>query len=305
MDFETILEEYIIFHRSQCHTEKTVKNYEEVLNMFHKVVQLNDYGTITYQDVVKYQKYLSRKMLSPATVASYLRHIKAFVRWLDEYDYLQEKGWYSKIKLPKTPKKNVKIYTDSELTRIFDSTVSRTPLLTARNKLIISLMLDSGLRRNEVCLIKYSDIDFENCMLNVHGKGRKDRLVPIGSLTMQCLEEYRSLCQFESEFLLVDKSGSPLSNNAVKLFMAKMQKKLGFEFSSHKLRHNFATNYIIDHYDKYGYFDSYTLMVLLGHEEISTTERYVHYGKQVIASRERCSHLDRVFLESQKSVSKV
>ncbi len=299
MDFNSALNNFIIHHQAQCHSEKTIVGYKEVLIKFQEVAQVEDYCLLTYQDVVKYQKYLVGKNLSPATVGSYLRHIKAFVHWLDEYGYLQEKEWYKKIKVPRAPKKNVKIYSDSEIKLIFESAVAETPMLTARNRLIICLMFDSGLRQNEVCSIKWSDISYESGMLNVHGKGRKDRLVPIGALTFAYLREYKACCPFESEYLLLNRRGAPLTRNAVKLFMSKMRNKLGFEFSSHKLRHNFATNYIIDHYDKYGYFDSYTLMVLLGHEEISTTERYVHYGKQVIASRERCSHLDKVFLDAK------
>lgn len=223
------------------------------------------------------------------------------MRWLDEYEYLEEKNWYSKIKLPKTPKKNVKIYTDNEIKEIFESVENVPPMLAARNKLIISLMLDSGLRRNEVCMIKLSDINYIDNLLNVHGKGNKDRLVPIGFLTLRYLKEYDCSCPFESEYLLVTLKGERLTNNAVKQLMSKLKRKLGFDFSPHRLRHNFATNYIIDHYDKYGYFDSYTLMVLLGHEDIKTTQRYVHYAKQFIASRERCSHLDKVFLECEEN----
>lgn len=295
MTFEMVIDDYIAYHKMQCHTEKTITHYVSVLNGLQEVIKLDDYCTFTYQDFLKYQKALNNRNLSPATIGNYLRHIKAFVHWLEEYDYLQEKSWHKKIKPPRYSKKNVKIYTDDEIDLIFSNASASIPFLTVRNKLIICLMLDSGLRRNEVCLIKHEDINFLNCMLNVHGKGRKDRLVPIGTLTMKYLREYLDMCPCKSEYLLVSKNGERLTNNAVKLFMSKMQAKLGFEFSSHKLRHNFATNYIIDHYDKYGYFDGYTLMVLLGHEEISTTERYVHYGKQVIASRERCSHLDKVF----------
>lgn len=300
MRFTEILEEYIDYHKSLCHTEKTIRSYIEILTIFDKVVGIDDYTKMTFNDIKKYQKYVYSKSLSIATVGSYFRHLKAFISWLEEFDYLEDKKLHTKIKVPKMPKKNIKIYTDAEIKLIFDAVETESPWLTARNKLIICLMLDSGLRRNEVCVIKHKDINYSDRLLNVHGKGNKDRLVPLGSLTLKYLKEYNESCPFDNASLLVNRRGQSLTNNAVKLFLSKMKTKLGFELSAHRLRHNFATNYIIDHYDKYGHFDSYTLMILLGHEEMSTTERYVHYAKQLIATRERCSHLDKVCLENGK-----
>lgn len=299
MRFTEVLEDYIDYHKSLCHTEKTIQSYIEILVSFDKIVTLADYTQISFKDIKKYQKHLNSKNLSIATVGSYLRHLKAFVSWLEEFDYIKDDKLHTRIKIPRMPKKNVKIYTDAEIKKIFDIVETESTWLTARNKLIISLMLDSGLRRNEVCMIKHIDINYFDNLLNVHGKGNKDRLVPLGSLTLKYLREYNRNCPFDSDFLLVSRRGDPLTNNAIKLFITKMKDELGFELSAHKLRHNFATNYIIDHYNKYGHFDSYTLMILLGHEDISTTERYVHYAKQFIATRERCSHLDKVFLECE------
>lgn len=300
MKFDKTIENYIAYHKILCHTEKTITNYIDVVTMFDNVVCPNDYCKICFRDIEKFQKHLTTRNISTATKGTYLRHIKAFVHWLGEYEYISEKELYKRIKIPKMPKKNVKIYSDVEIKQIFESVNVESAWLTARNKLVLSLMLDSGLRQNEVCSIKNKDIDIVGGILNVHGKGNKDRLVPIGILTLKYLKEYQVACPYESEHLLLNRNGKDLTNNAVKVFINKMKKELGFEFSSHKLRHNFATNYLLDHYNKYGYFDTYTLMILLGHEEISTTDRYVHFVKQYIATRQRVSHLDKVFLECEE-----
>ena len=74
--------------------------------------------------------------------------------------------------------------------------------------------------------------------------------------------------------------------------MWKLAQKLPFEFSSHKLRHNFATNYCIDQYKKHGFVDIYKLMILMGHKDVKTTN-------QIIVSRESVSHIDKIFQELQ------
>ncbi len=299
MVYLEIVDCFVAYHKSVCHTEKTISNYLYLLKMFDSVVKPADYCNLCYSDIVTFQKYIDNRGLSISTVGNYFRHLKSFVHWLEEYDYLKEKGLYRKIKLPRMPKKNIKIYSDIEIKQIYECVHTESNWLTVRNKLIISLMLDSGLRQNEVCMIKNLDIDFVNEMINVHGKGNKDRFVPIGKHTLRYMKEYSLICPFDNEYLLVNRRGDRLTNNAVKLFVSKIKDCLGFEFSSHKLRHNFATNYLLDHYEKYGYFDTYTLMILLGHEDIVTTDRYVHFVKQYIATRRRVSHLDKVFSECE------
>ena len=87
-----------------------------------------------------------------------------------------------------------------------------------------------------------------------------------------------------------------LTPDSVKHLISKIGKCLPFPFSSHKLRHNFATNYCLDQYEKHGQIDVYSLMILMGHEDVKTTERYLHFAKQIIASRQHISHLDAIFV---------
>ncbi|SCJ52414.1 Tyrosine recombinase XerC [uncultured Eubacterium sp.] len=295
MDFEKYVALFLEYQKAMFHTEKTIQSYKEVLHGFVGFLQSNGIDVLCRNVFIDYQLFLGKKGLRSASVASYLRHIKAFVHWMGENAYLDDSDLYKVIKMPKQVKKNVKIYTDEEIAEIYSAVSSSSKWITVRDKAIISLMYDSGLRQAEVCKVSMADFDTSRCILHVHGKGNKDRIVPIGEMTKRYVMEYLELCPHDSSMLLVDRHGSPLTPNAVKLFVGKMKKKLNFEFSSHKLRHNFATNYLIDQYEEYGYFDTYSLMILLGHEEISTTDRYLHLAKQYIATNQRTSHLDRVF----------
>lgn len=295
MNYEEFIELYLDYHRALFHTEKTIQNYKEVLYGFAEFLQSNGYNVLCRNVFIDYQLFLGKKGLKSTSVASYLRHIKAFVHWLGENGHIDDSDLYKSIRLPKQPKKNVRIYTDSEIDAIYGAVRSAPYWINVRDKLIISLMYDSGLRQAEVCKISMMDFDVSRDILHVHGKGNKDRIVPIGHMTKSYAMEYLALRPYDSSMLLVDRRGSALTPNAVKLFVSKIKTSLDFEFSSHKLRHNFATNYLIDQHEKYGYFDAYTLMILLGHEEISTTDRYVHLASQYVATRKRTSHLDKIF----------
>lgn len=293
MKFDYLLEKYISYHKSLCHSEKTIKNYVDILNSFNHIVKVDDYSDFSIVHISKYQDYLNSRKISVATYGSYMRHVKAFVHWLGICDHIDDNLLYTKISVPKAPKKIVKIYNSLEIKEIYNKCITSVPWITARNKLIISLMLDAGLRRHEVTLI--NKVDLTDDILVVHGKGRKDRLVSLGFVISEHMQSYIKECPYNMPYLFATRRGSALTDNSIKQFISKLSEQLSFEFSCHKLRHNFATNFLIDSYDKNGFYDAYTLQILLGHEDLRTTDRYVHLAAQYIATRKRVSHLDNVY----------
>ncbi len=239
--------------------------------------------------------------LSLSTVSSYLRNTKIFLVWL--YDNFDLSFDPHKIKVPKSPKKVVHILDDSEISEIFDSVSCSPGWLSARNKAIISLMLDSGIRQIEVCTLKRSDFNFDRMVFKVSGKGSKDRFVPLGHTSLCFLYDYLLHCPYhDSEFLFLDRLGQPISRNAIRVFVNKLKFSSGIDLSSHKFRHNFATNYCIDNIKKYGQSNVYDLSILMGHESIETTKRYEHFAHEMIAAENHFSHLDSVLLKNQVSL---
>lgn len=253
-----------------------------------------DISALTRDLVNTYIETLFKRSLARATISTYIRHIKIFLTWLEEeYEICIQA---EKIKVPKMPKKVLHIYTDDEIVQIFNSVAADEEWIRVRNCCIIALMLDSGLRQNEVCTLLRAEINFQSCTMKIYGKGNKERVVPFGNITKHYMTLYNNLCPYESEYFLVARHGKPLTTNAVKLFVSKIAKKLPFPFSSHKLRHNFATNYCINQYEQNGKVDIYALMLLMGHEDVETTQRYLHFAQQIIATKTSISHLDKVLI---------
>ena len=282
MILNAAFDNFLLSKRLQGCSKKTLKCYEQVVHPL--VVFLGtgiDVSAVTRSRYNEYIAILVSKNNSRSTLASYIRQIKVFLRWIEsEYGLDLETD---KLKVPRAYKKMVHIYTDQEIETIFNTISAESEWLTVRNQAMVALMLDSGLRQHEVCTLQSADISWQRCTLKVTGKGNKERVVPFGLYSKRFMLKYRKLCPYSEDYFFVGRRGGIVTCDAVKLFITKLANKLPFEFSSHRLRHNFATNYCLNQYEKYGQVDLYRLMILMGHEDIETT--------RLITA---ISHLDKV-----------
>lgn len=296
------LKEFLFQKRLSGIGENSVHNYNATISLF-----LCDVGAdlplneVSYSLVADYILKLYKRPISKATMSSYIRNLRIFLRWVYvEYDLSFDPV---KIKVPKSPKKNVHIYSDTEIKYIFKLVKTSVPWITARNRSIIAFMLDSGLRQFEVCDLLKSYIDKERGIMKITGKGAKDRMVPVGNMALRFMEEYLFLSPYkDSPYVFLDRRGKKLSGNAIRLFVNRLEKKLPFKLSSHKLRHNFATNYCIDHVHLTGKSDVFDLSIIMGHESIETTKKYEHFAHEIIAVENSISHLDICLENEHKTV---
>lgn len=283
-------EKFILDREAKGLSPKSLRNYVEFNRKFLEYIGDLEMEVLDLDAVRQYAKSLNARKVSKATVAAHMRHIKAFLTWANEEFDL---GFpVKKIPIPKTPKKDIHLYNAGEIRTIFQTVSGSVPWIKKRNQVIVALMLDSGLRQAEVCNVLLKDVDFTENVFKVVGKGGKERSVPFGKLAKRLIFRYQDVCPFESPYLLVGNDGKQLTGNAVKLLIQKTKRRVPFELSSHKLRHNFATNYCIDMYERKGTMDPYALMAILGHESMDTTMRYIHLAQEQIACKGSLSHLD-------------
>lgn len=289
------LEDFLFQKRLAGLAEGSIHNYDVTISLMLTSIGADlTLEEVTYKRVTDYILTLYDKHISRATVASYVRNIRIFLRWV----YIEYELPFDplKIKIPRSPKKNVHIYNDSEIQLIFSLIKTSEPWITARNRAVVALMLDSGLRQCEIISLQKSEIDRTRSIMKVTGKGSKDRMVPIGKMSLAFIDAYLKLCPYpEFPYVFVDRHGKQMSGNAIRLFVYRLEKQLPFKFSSHKLRHNYATNYCIDHVHQGGKTDVYGLSILMGHESIETTKRYEHFAHEIIAVENNISHLDSVY----------
>lgn len=293
MILSDVYKEFILQKRLAGLSDATIIDYENIISIFIDYVGSSlRVDKLTYKCVSGFILDLYSRPLSKSTVATYIRNMRIFLMWVyKEYDLSFNPG---KIKVPKSPKKLVHIYTDDEIKLLFASAEVSIPWISARNKAMLALMLDSGLRQSEVCNLLHNCVDRERMVLQVTGKGAKDRLVSLGYVSLALIDDYLSLCPYhDSPYVFLDRSGSSVSGNAIRIFVNRLKKQLPFELTSHKLRHNFATNYCLDNIKRSGNSNVYDLSILMGHESIETTKKYEHFAHEIIAVENRVSHLDK------------
>lgn len=182
MTLQQAFDNFIFSRRIQGATDKTIECYSSFVMPFVDYIGADaDIYTINRDLVNNYINLLFKRQISRSTVSTYVRHIKIFLKWIEsEYEHFLQAD---KIKVPKTPKKVAHIFTDDEIVAIFEAVQVSEEWISIRNRLIIALMLDSGLRQSEVCTLQRCDINFKSGTMKICGKGNKERIVPFGNIT--------------------------------------------------------------------------------------------------------------------------
>ncbi len=283
-------------HKRTYIKPKSAKNYFETLHLFvdytGKDTLIED---MTQKNLQKYQISVNEsRKLKAGTKSCYIRNLRIFVKWLIE-EYGLTNIDYKKIRVPRPPKKEIHLYTDEEIKKMYNACETSVEWITARNKTILTVLLDTGMRRDEIRLLKKIDVDLQNKWFYVHGKGSKDRTVPFSNRTLKLLNNLWTLCPYkECEFAFCGRFGSQMGQDAVKQFLFKLNKIMPFEVSSHRLRHNFATNFALHYLREYGTSCAVELADIMGHEDTKTTENYIHIAHRIISMEKRYSRMDNI-----------
>lgn len=301
MKISEAIKDFLIYQEIQNNTPKTIKNYIQNLGYFVEFLGDKNIKEISVEDINNYILYLKKKpknkghkyknideneYISSVTLQSYIRHLRAFLSYCYKEDFI-DFDLSSKVVLPKSTKKVIDILTEDEILAIYKYCKGNRKYGT-RNTLIISLMLDSGLRINEVATIKLDNIYIKEGIIKVFGKGRKERFVPIGNKTKRLLNRYITMYRIEPDiekykpFLFIDNNGKPISKNAITNVIRRIKKALKFtRLYPHLFRHTFATRYLING------GDITSLKMILGHTSLKIVENYLHIANQYTIQKYR------------------
>lgn len=223
---------------------------------------ITDPDTLTPHLVRTYIVTLQQSNLNPTSVATYVRSLRALLGFLFAEE-LMEKNIAAKIKEPKTPRTIKRPLEDAELKAIINA------CLTVRDKAIVTLLFDTGIRSSELCTLTRSKVLLDQRLIIVMGKGQKMRAVPFSVGTSLHLRKY--LLEHDHEYVFLSRSGNPLTPNGLLQLMMRLAKRAGVEeLYPHLLRHTFATNFL-----RAG-GSTLQLQRILGHETPAMTAHYVN-----------------------------
>jgi integrase/recombinase XerD len=244
--------------------------------------------------MARYLRQLQRDGKSSGTRARNAATLRAFAKYL-LYDGVEESA-RPLGHIPKREKSLPQVMTEGEIERLLDGCEeSSQPRLTAvaskkktaigiRDRAMIEMAYDCGLRASELCSIELSNIDETSGVMYVRGKGRKERIVPyVGALKgviRRYLEEARPVLagQPDSGYLFLSARGNRMSRQELWNIVQRRGRDAGIaraRLHPHVLRHSFAT-----HLQRRG-MDLRTLQELLGHSSIATTEKYAHLDTEL------------------------
>lgn len=289
LKFKQVYEMFIREQRIRRNSSATIEYYRISLDKFADFA-----GDIETEDLTieLYKAYtlhlLDDTNLKSTSVHTYLRAVKAFYNWLINEELIPDCS--RKLKLVKQDRKVIVPLSDDEIKKLLDCFCS--DVLDLRNKCIVVLMLDSGLRLGEVVRLRLDDV-YDNFVV-VNGKGSKQRVVPLGqtcrALLSEYIENFRLGASSSARLFISKYEEKPLTANAVHCFFEDLKVRTGISrLYPHLLRHTFATLYIIDG------GDLETLRCILGHSTISITQIYLHLASNYkLAYRNHRSHLDNI-----------
>ncbi len=253
-----------------------LKKFSDFLSKENK-----DILTATQEDIVRFLKFeKTKKHNSSRTLARSLAAIRQFYNFISDTMGNIENPTV-KIETPSVKKTLPDFLSIEEVTELFKS-ISENDIFELRDKTIFELLYSCGLRISEAVELKMADIDFENRLLKVRGKGDKERIVPFGDEALRLLKLYNSSSRpyiiggRQSEFVFISKKASKLNRKSVwRLLKGYVERtSINKNITPHTLRHSYATHLIENG------ADLRSVQELLGHVDISTTQIYTHLAQK-------------------------
>jgi len=310
---EDLLEFYVLCAQSRGDSEKTISQTRTVVNLLKGYLEEHELSTNASQigflefrgfirDLQQRPKFACHPYakpqadnLSPHTINSYLRALRAaWNGWVAEG--LLETSPFSKIRIPKVPKKAIPTFSEEQLTNFFDA-IDTSTIEGFRDYTLFLTYLDTLARLSEITGLEMAKLDLNGRIAKVRGKGGKERLVVFGLRVQKCLWKY--IKQFRPEpalpkynLVFLTRDGYPLTKNRVERAMKRYGRKaniVGVRCSPHTLRHTGCLLWL-----RCG-GDIFTLQRLTGHGSLEVLKGYLNLAQSdIVAGHQRYSPIDNL-----------
>ena len=302
-----MLKDYI-FHIEKVinYSSNTVISYNRDLNSFLsfcKKIEINSVNSLDEKIIRDFVSHLHRNGISPKSIKRSLSSLRSFFNFLLKQKIIKI-NFAENVKSPKAEKNLPGILQHSDINLLANYKTKKIGYyknndLLVRDVAIFELFYSSGLRLSELSTIEFSNINFNESMLRITGKGNKTRIVPIGSKAVTAINLWvdirKKYSKDSSNFLFIGKTGKAMSARNIQLRMNILAKASGVEqkLYPHKLRHTVATHLL----ESSGNIRA--VQEFLGHENISTTQIYTHLDNQFLMTV-----YDKVHPRAKKKLNK-
>jgi integrase/recombinase XerD len=292
------------------HSAKTLEWHRTALGFFSRFLAEERSITLVAEiDATDISAWFASMRKTPAsrghirserTIQTYARSARAFFHWLVRRETL-ERNPFDHVVFPKVGKPLIRTISPEEFERLLIACTPPNeagPIATraaVRNRAILWVLLDTGIRVSELCGLRLSDFDRKHGVITVKGKGSKERRIALGQNCLRNLlyyldrhrpsgEELAEWGSADEDHFFLSETRLPLTRNGVTLLFARLKKRTGItdkRVSPHILRHTFAIRYL-----KAGN-DPFSLQELLGHEDMATVKLYMRMNDDDIQEQKR------------------
>lgn len=268
-------------------SKATIKRYKSVINFYIRTANITQINQVTERNVRDFFLYgrTVRHWKTNSFIGFYMA-LKVFFKWCVKEGHLEQNPT-NDIEIPKLEKRIPTKLTKEDALKLLE-VVYNYPYdykyLRYRNHAIFSMFMFSGLRKNELLHLKYTDVDIPNLTIFVsQGKGNKDRIIPMSFTLAQTLKRYvedrKRLRKTCPEFFASLNRNQRYTEDGLKRLVDQMRKASGLKFTIHKLRHTFATLMLE------GGCDIFSLSKMMGHSDIKTTTIYLAASAEHLRSQ--------------------
>ncbi|HLR51866.1 MAG TPA: site-specific tyrosine recombinase XerD [Candidatus Avamphibacillus sp.] len=264
-------------------SENTLKSYKRDLRFYyeyvHESMKKTSWNDVVRNDLIRFLFHLKDSGKSSATIARHLSSIRLFHKFLIRENIVEHDASLH-IESPKKERKLPNVLSSEEVDRLLNINIE-TPL-DVRNKAMFELIYATGLRVSELISLEVSDLHLMMGFVRCMGKGSKERIVPLGDVAKEALEDYihhsRSILlknQAGIQALFLNQHGRPLSRQGFWKILKSVASEANItkNITPHMLRHSFATHLLENG------ADLRAVQEMLGHADISTTQIYTHVNK--------------------------
>ena len=260
------------------YSKHTLLNYKIDLEEFFAYIEDAPIERIDYFQLRRYLGNLRSKNLKTRTVARKLSSLRSLFKFLFR-EGLVKKNPATLLMTPKLDKKLPQFLSEADAARLVDA-ASEKDESGLRDRAILEALYSTGMRVSELVSLNCDRVDFISNIVKVEGKGKKERLLPIGDTALDTIKKYLGTRSHESNAIFLNHNGGRLTDRSVRNIVNKYILKASIQgkMSPHALRHSFATHLLN------AGADLRSVQELLGHVNLSTTQIYTHMTTEKLRS---------------------
>ncbi len=304
------VDDYLLDHEGGNHSDKTLEWHRTALGLmrtyFEKERGITLVGEVDASDINAWFAHMRKspgghgKPRSERTIQTYACSARAFFHWLVRRETIGGNP-FDRVVFPKVGKPLIHTIDAEEFERLLlacappNETGPIAERAAVRNRAILWVLYDTGIRVSELCGLRLADFDRKHSILTVTGKGSKERRIALGNNCLRNLLYYldkhrpdgEELAEWGSageDHLFLSETRLPLTKNGVTLLFKRIRERAGItdkRISPHIFRHSFAIRYLVLGNDPF------SLQELLGHEDMTTVKNYMHMNDETIQAQKR------------------